>query len=193
MPATCGRIGCTRLLLLLLEVLLLDELLLEDLVDLLGGHADGLVAGVREALDLGGKDDELGLVQLNGVLTLDEGPVDALEDALLNRLLVAFEGSDQELHVSFNEEDLPFLLLTEGIQLQDLDQALAGLLDDGNLEVVRQQLHADIEVAEDVVDVASDLFLARLHHLIESAQQVVVDVEQQLDAPLLLVRQHRLD
>mmetsp|Transcript_14429 Transcript_14429/g.19549 ORF Transcript_14429/g.19549 Transcript_14429/m.19549 type:complete len:169 (-) Transcript_14429:289-795(-) len=58
--------------------------------------------------------------------------------------------------------------------------------------MLRQELDEDVEVAEDVVDVAGDLPLLLLHHLVEPTEQMVVYIEQQLDAPLLLVRQHCL-
>ena len=54
-------------------------------------------------------------------------------------------------------------------------------------------MDADVEVTEDVVDVASDLFLPCFDDFIEPAQQVVVYVEQELNAPLVLVCKHRLD
>ena len=92
-----------------------------------------------------------------------------------------------------HKEYLSLLLLAEGVQLQHLNQALTGFLNDGHLEMVRKELHAYVEVAEDVVDVAGDFFLVRLDSLVESTEEVVVDVQEQLDAPLVLVREHGLD
>jgi hypothetical protein len=111
----------------------------------------------------------------------------------LNRFLVAFESFNQELHVCFYKEDLSFLLLTEGVELQHLNQALTSLLNYCDLKVIGKQLHTDVEVAKDVVDVASDFLLLCFHHLIEAAEEVVVDVKEELDAPLFLVGEHRLD
>ena len=54
-------------------------------------------------------------------------------------------------------------------------------------------MDADVEVAEDVVDVASDLLLSCFDDLVEPAQQVVVYVEQELNAPFVLVGKHGLD
>ena len=98
-------------------VILLDELLLEDLVDLLRGHADGLVTGLHQALNLGRQGQQLGLVELNAVLALNEGPVDALEHTFLYCLLVALKRSNQKLHVRFHEENLSLLLLAERVEL----------------------------------------------------------------------------
>ena len=67
---------------------------------------------------------------------MDECPIDALEDALLNGLLVAVERPYQVLHVRLHKEDLSLLLLAEGVELEHLNEALAGFLDDGKLEVV---------------------------------------------------------
>ena len=92
-----------------------------------------------------------------------------------------------------DEEDLSLLFLTKSVQLKHLDQTLTGFFNDSDLEMVRKELHAYIKVAENVVDVASDLFLTSLHDLIESTQEVMVDVEEKLDAPLFLVRKHGLD
>jgi len=59
--------------------------------------------------------------------------------------------------------------------------------------VIREKLDADIEVTEDVIDVPCDLLLSCLNDLIESAQQVVVYIKQELDTPLMLVRKHGFD
>ena len=127
--------------LLLLKLLwdtlvLLNELLFQNLVDLLRSHANGLIAGLHQTFNLGGKNDEFGLIQLDRVLTLDESPVDAFEDTLLDRFLVAFKSFDQELHVGFDEEDFPFLLLTKGVELKHLNKALTGFLNYRDLELV---------------------------------------------------------
>lgn len=95
--------------------------------------------------------------------------------------------------MSFDKEDLALFLLAESVELQHLDQALAGLLNDGDLEVIREELHTNVKVAEDLVDVLRDLLLTSLDNLIEARKQVVVDVEEQFDAPLFLVGKHRLD
>ena len=76
-----------------------------------------------------------------------------------------------------HEEDLALLLLTESIQLEHLDETLTGLLYDANLEMVWQQLHTGVKVAENVVDVAGYLALFGFDYLVESTQQMVVDVE----------------
>ena len=76
-----------------------------------------------------------------------------------------------------HEEDLALLLLTESIQLEHLDETLTGLLYDANLEMVWQQLHTGVKVAEYVVDVAGYLALFGFDYLVESTQQMVVDVE----------------
>ena len=55
------------------------------------------------------------MVELDRILALYKGPVDALENTLLDSLLVAFESADQELHMGFNKEDLSFLLLAQGV------------------------------------------------------------------------------
>lgn len=59
--------------------------------------------------------------------------------------------------------------------------------------MIREKLDADIEVTEDVIDVPCDLLLSCLNDLIESAQQVVVYIKQELDTPLMLVRKHGFD
>ena len=154
------------------------HLLFQDLAYLAGGLADGLVARLLHAVDLRGEDHQLGLIELDRVLRLDERPVYALQDSLLNSFLIALESLDQELHVSLHEEYFSLLLLTQRVQLQHLDQTLTGFLDDGHLEVVGEELHAYVKVAEDVVDVASNLFLICFDDLIESAEEVVVYVQE---------------
>ena len=96
---------------LLLKALLLNELLLENLVDLLGGHADGFVARLHQTFDFGSENDQLGLVQFDRVLALDQCPIDAFQDTLLDGFLVAFKSPDQELHVGLHEENLALFLL----------------------------------------------------------------------------------
>ena len=59
--------------------------------------------------------------------------------------------------------------------------------------MIRKELDTDVKVAENVVDVASDLFLTSLHDLIESTQKMVINIKEKLDAPLFLVGKHRLD
>ena len=77
-----------------------------------------------------------------------------------------------------DEEDLSLLFLTKSVQLKHLDETLTGFFNDSDLEMVRKELHAYIKVAENVVDVASDLFLTSLHDLIESTQEVMVDIKE---------------
>lgn len=154
------------------------HLLFQDLAYLAGGLADGLVARLLHAIDLRGEYHQLGLIELDRVLRLDERPVYALQDSLLNSFLIALESLDQELHVSLHKEYFSLLLLTQSVQLQHLNQTLTGFLNDGNLEVVGEELHAYVKVAEDVVDVASNLFLICFDDLIESAEEVVVYVQE---------------
>lgn len=185
------------LLLLLLSVVRCSscslQLLVQNLVDLLRSHADRFVARLHQALHLRCQDDVLGLVQFDRVFRLNESPVDALEHALLNGLLLAFKRADQILHVSLDEEDFTFLLLALGIELQHLDQTLAGFFNDRNLEMLREELHKNVKVAEDIIDVACNFAFSCLNNLIKAAEQVMIDIKKQLDAPLLLVCQHRLD
>ena len=94
-----SRSWLSEVYLLLLQLLwdtlvLLNKLLFQNLVDLLRSHANGLIAGLHQTFNLGGKNDEFGLIQLDRVLTLDESPVDAFEDTLLDRFLVAFKSFD---------------------------------------------------------------------------------------------------
>ena len=187
-----------RLLLLLLvfalgSIVCCLQLFVQNLVDLLRSHADRLVAGLHQALHLRSQDNVLTLIELDRVLRLDEGPVDALQHPLLNRLFITLQRADQILHVSLNEEDLTLLFLTLCIELQHLDQALASLLDDGDLVVLGEELYKYVKVAKNVVDVACNLTFPCLDDLIEATQQVMVDIEEQLYAPLFLVRQHGLD
>ena len=112
----------------------------------------------------------LTLIELDRVLRLDEGPVDALQHPLLNRLFITLQRADKILHVSLNEEDLTLLFLTLCIELQHLDQALASLLDDGDLVVLGEELYKYVKVAKDVVDVACNLTFPCLDDLIEATQ-----------------------
>jgi hypothetical protein len=92
-----------------------------------------------------------------------------------------------------NKEGFPLLLLAQSIQLQHLNQALRSLLLNAYLKLKREQLNTDVKVAKDVIDKASNIFLIHLNNLVEAAKQVVVDVKEKLDAPLLFVGEHSLD
>ena len=66
--------------------------------------------------------------QRNLILALDESPVYALEDSLLDDLLLTLECLHKEDHVALDEVDLPFLFLAQGEELQHLNEALTCLL-----------------------------------------------------------------
>jgi len=133
------------------------------------------------------------LIQLDRVLGLNEGPVDALQDALLNCLLVALQCSNKVLHVCLDEEYFSFFLLAECIQLQHLNQTLTSFFNDCHLKMLRQKLHTYVEVAKNVIDVSRYFTLSSLDNFIEATEQMMIDIEEKLDAPFFFVGEHCLD
>ena len=117
-------------------MVLLNQLFFQNLVDLLRSHTNGLIAGLNQTFDFGGQNNQFGLIQLDRALTLDEGPVDALKDTLLDCFLVAFKNFNQELHVSLDEENFTLFFLTQSVELEHLDKALTGFLNNRNLELI---------------------------------------------------------
>jgi len=92
--------------------------------------------------------------------------------------------------VSLCKEDVSALELALGEELQDLDEALAGLLDQRNVELDVQEMNARLEVVEDFVSVVDDGFFTRDHQIVELGQEIVQDVHHDLQGLLLLVLQH---
>lgn len=78
------------------------------------------------------------------------------------------------------------------VELQHLDETLAGFFDDAHLELQTEQLDADVEVVEELVDEAVQLFLGGLHHLHELGEDLMDDVQKVLCAPVLLIGEHVL-
>ena len=109
------------------------------------------------------------LGQVDPVFILDQGPIYALEHAFLDQWPVrgVLQRREQVREVCLREEDVSTLQLALGEQLQDLDEALACLLDQGDVELGVEQVDAGLEVVEDLVDVVDDGVLARDHEVVQ--------------------------
>ena len=92
-----------------------------------------------------------------------------------------------------HEENFSLFLLAKCIQLEHLDQALARFFDDCHLKVLWQKLHTDVEIAKYVVNMSRDFTLTRFDNLVETTEQMVIDIEKEFYAPFLFVGQHGLD
>lgn len=75
-----------------------------------------------------------------------------------------------------NKVDLFLPRFARSVELQHLDEALAGFLHDAHLELETEQLDADVEVVEELVDEAVQFFFGGLHHFHELGQDLVDDV-----------------
>ena len=69
-----------------------------------------------------------------------------------------------------HKEYFTLLFLTQSVELQHLNKALTCLLNDCNLKMVREKLHANIEIAENVIDVTSNFLFICFDNFVEAAQ-----------------------
>lgn len=90
------------------------------------------------------------------------------------------------------EVDVTQTLLALSVQLQHLDEALRGLLDQADVELQVEQLDTAFEAVEYLVDVENNALLALgLHNVVEEPQQVMQNVKHYFQGPLLAVFCHR--
>ena len=69
-----------------------------------------------------------------------------------------------------HKEYFTLLFLTQSVELQHLNKALTCLLNDCNFKMVREKLHANIEIAENVIDVTSNFLFICFDNFVEAAQ-----------------------
>ena len=83
--------------------------------------------------------------------------------------------------------DLSFLVLTESIQLEHLNQALTRFLNDVHFKVLIEQLHTNVKVIENFINELYYFVFPGLHHIIKLSQYFMYNVQEYLYAPVLLV------
>jgi len=83
---------------------------------------------------------------------LNKCPVNALQNALLNDLLLAAKSIQQVLDMRFHEENFSFFLLAQSIKLKHLNKALTGLLDNADFKLQAEHLNTNVEVSKYVIN-----------------------------------------
>jgi hypothetical protein len=99
---------------------------------------------------------------------LNKCPVNALQNALLNNLLLTAECVQKVLDMRFYKENFSFFLLTQGVELKHLNEALTSFLYNTDFKLQAEHLNANVEVSENIVNEAAYLLLPLFHYFVES-------------------------
>ncbi len=172
---------------------LLRSRLLENLVYFFASVANRSVIWLQKHLNLLIKNDFPILLEFDLVLRLNKCPVNALEDTLLDQLLVGLQCVDQEIHVVFDKIDFSLLLLAQGIKLKHENKTLRCFLNYWNFIGERQKLDTDIKVVKDLINQLRNFDFSSSNNFIKLTQDQLNNVKQYFSAPVLFISEHVLD